>query len=264
MSQEKFWDNTEENGLRTRFEGRKNYPDHVALPETRTTALRSSFGYRSSSEIPAESALGRKKDTIRAIPALETDAALNDAGICGFSIHLNQQFPYNAFVTLDTLQTALDQPGQANVIFVNFDDHQQDVAPPPADDERLRAALHPTLADYGLTIAPVDSIDDRYFNFSSDRMLLDAVTDAAAKAAFAPLDGQPTFTYLANEISAGDGHAKIPYSTITGLDLRAAPPLGPFLDADKQPIAPLADDEIVLNRWAADNMAARREAEAGR
>ncbi len=209
-----------------------------------------------TSEIPAESALGRKKETVQTLPALEYRGAISDVGIGSFSLHFNQQFPYNGFVTLDTLQNALDQPGRANVIFVKLDDlcrrDDNSYAPSIADDELLRRALQPTLADYGLTIAPVG---DRYFNFSSDRMLLDEATDAAARAAFAPLNGQPTFTYLANEISAGDGRAKIPYSTITALDLRTEPPLGPFLTDDGKTIEPLADGEIVLNRWAADDMA---------
>ena len=52
--------------------------------------------------------------------------------------------------------------------------------------------------------------------------------------------------------------AKIPYSTITALDLRTDPPLGPFLSTSGDKIAPLADSEIVLNRWAADDMARQR------
>ena len=44
---------------------------------------------------------------------------------------------------------------------------------------------------------------------------------------------------------------KIPYSTITGVD--STPQLGPLFDEQGQPIT-LADDEIVLNRWAADDL----------
>ncbi len=208
------------------------------------------------SEIPAESALGRKTDTIQTLPALKYEGELAGTGFADFSVNFSQQFPYNAFVPLATVQNALDQPDGANAIFVRFNRdrrrYDEDYAPSPADDDMLRAALKPTLNDYGLTLA---SIDDRYFNFSSDRMLLDEPTDTAAEAAFALLDGQATFTYLANEISAGDAKAKIPYSTITALDLRTEPPLGPFVDADGKAIQPLADDEIVLDRWAADDMA---------
>ena len=60
-------------------------------------------------------------------------------------------------------------------------------------------------------------------------------------------------TYLANTLSVGEGDCakKIPYSTITGVDSIAG--LGPLLDEAGQPIV-LADDEIVLNRWAADDL----------
>ena len=67
---------------------------------------------------------------------------------------------------------------------------------------------------------------------------------------------QPVVTYLANTIAVGEGDAqrKIPYSTITGVD--STPQLGPLLDDTGQPIT-LADDEIVLNRWAADDLGAK-------
>src|SRR5205807_9137155 len=61
-------------------------------------------------------------------------------------------------------------------------------------------------------------------------------------------------TYLANYILAGSGKGKIPYSTVTALDLRAKPPLGPFLTPEGQTIELLKDDEIVLNSWAARDM----------
>src|SRR5690606_399899 len=67
---------------------------------------------------------------------------------------------------------------------------------------------------------------------------------------------QPIVTYLANTISksAGDAERKIPYSTVTGVNSTSE--LGPLFDAEGQPIR-LADDEIALNRWAANQLEAR-------
>ncbi len=69
-------------------------------------------------------------------------------------------------------------------------------------------------------------------------------------------DLQPIVTYLANTIAVGQlaNERKIPYSTIAGVDSTAQ--LGPVLDDGGKPIQ-LADDEIVLNRWAADDLKAQ-------
>ena len=122
----------------------------------------------------------------------------------------------------------------------------------PIDDDLFKRALAPKLADYGLSIQKTPA---GYFNLTSDRMLLEPPIERAAEQAFADLDGQPVFTYLANYILAGDGKAKIPYSTVAALDLREQPPLGPFLTPDGKTIDAIKDDEIVLNSWAADDMA---------
>ena len=46
----------------------------------------------------------------------------------------------------------------------------------------------------------------------------------------------------------------IPYSTITAIDPAAG---GPLVDAEGQPLPPLADDEIVLTSWAAEDQQAK-------
>ena len=55
--------------------------------------------------------------------------------------------------------------------------------------------------------------------------------------------------------------SEIPYSTITAIDFAPQPPLGPFMSPDGQPIGPLADDEIVLNTWAAEDLGVEPGAE---
>ncbi len=205
-----------------------------------------------SGYIPAESALGRKNNNVKTLPALRVSQVIPADRLGRFALYPSQQVPYNAFVSLADLQDKLDQPGKANAIFASIlpaDSFSLD-----AQQTLLAKALRPTLADYGLSIAKTS---DGYFNFTTDRMLLDATTERAAENAFRILGGQPTLTYLANYIMAGDGKAKIPYSTVTALDLRTEPPLGPFLTPDGQTIEPLADDEIVLNSWTADDMAAQ-------
>ncbi|HEV3417282.1 MAG TPA: FtsX-like permease family protein [Pirellulales bacterium] len=202
------------------------------------------------SDIPAESALGRKTETVRSLPALKVSAIIPATGLGRFGLRPTQQLPHNAYVAISTLQKALDQPDRVNAILAGIDPPSD--SPSPADDEMFERALHPKLADYGLSLRETPR---GYFNLTTDRMLLDEPIERAAERAFGDLDGQPTFTYLANYILAANGKAKIPYSTVTALDLRGKPPLGPFRDADGKAIEPLKDDEILLNSWAADDMA---------
>src|SRR5262245_65042832 len=72
-------------------------------------------------------------------------------------------------------------------------------------------------------------------------------------------------TNLANSITKVDGIGRngekergrdvgIPYSTITAID---PVPGGPLVDADGKPLPPLADDEIVLTSWAAEDQQAK-------
>ncbi len=205
-----------------------------------------------ASDIPAESALGRKKDTVRTLPALRVVAIIPAEGLGGFSLRPNQQSPFDAFVAIETLQKALDQPGRANAMFATIEPLQAALA--LAADELLKAALQPKLTDYGLALEKTSA---GYFNFTTDRMLLDEPVDKAAQAAFGPLDGQATLTYLANYILAGSEKkvAKIPYSTVTGLDIRTQPPLGPFLAPDGKIVEPLGERQIVVNSWVAADMA---------
>ena len=74
-----------------------------------------------------------------------------------------------------------------------------------------------------------------------------------------PIARRPLFTYLANTIASGG--REIPYSTITAIDFVADPPMGPFKTTDGQTIARLADDEIVLNTWAAEDLGVQPGAE---
>src|SRR5262249_50223863 len=117
----------------------------------------------------------------------------------------------------------------------------------------LSSLVKPTLEDMGVSIRKTPL---GYFNLTSDRMLLEPAIEEAARKAFAGYEIQPALTYLANYIEAGpEDKAKIPYSTVAALDLTTQPPLGPIVDADDKALERIGDDEIVLNKWAADDLA---------
>ncbi len=202
----------------------------------------------SVSQIPPDSALGRKTETIRN-RRLKVSAIIPAEGLGRFAMNPSQRTPLVAFTAAETLQSMVEQPGKVNAIFVAG---RSTAAPSQAADDALAKAFQPTLADYGLSIAIHKS---GYAQATSNRMLIEPAAAAAIHKAFAHQRPQDIFTYLANTIAAGG--KEIPYSTITAIDFQSEPPLGPFNSTDGAAIGPLTDDEIVLNSWAAEDLGAK-------
>jgi putative ABC transport system permease protein len=201
-------------------------------------------------DIPPDSSLGKKTELI-ANRRLRVADVIAAEGLGRFSLRPNQQVPRNGYLAISDLEAALNQAGRVNAILVSG----RDAGEPPSQqsESRLAELLQPKLADYGLNLRETTL---GYFNLDSERMVLEPPVERAALAAFAPYRSQIALTYLANYISAGPGdRGKIPYSTITALDLTDAPPLGPFKTPGGETIVALADDEILLNSWAADDLA---------
>ncbi len=206
----------------------------------------------SVSQIPPDSPLGRKTETIRN-RRLTVSSIIAAEGLGRFGLHPSQQLPNDAFVAAETLQDALEQPHKVNAIFVSG---RSSLVPTVAAHDALQRCLRPTLADYGIQI---ESHKLGYVQCTSNRMLLEPGVVAAAEKAFSADGPQCVLTYLANTIAA-EGH-EIPYSTITAIDFVANPPLGPFTTPNGQVIEPLRNDEIALNTWAAEDLAVQPGAE---
>ena len=245
-----------------------------------------------ANQIPGESPLGRKSDTVGGLTGLTVVEIVPARGLGGFGLAFTQQLPLNAFVTTATLQDALEVPEKINAILVGGS--QADRAPNEAASAALLSTLRPTLADYGLQLRRVrnvfrdtsggeETIFD-YYNLTTDRMLLSPAVDAAVENALAVDHAEPVLTYLANSIGKGKlphrvlcGHlmtvqalttplisrglsrfvqeeriADIPYSTVTAI--QSTETLGPLVGADGMPIDVLGDREIVLNSWAAADL----------
>ena len=205
-------------------------------------------------EVPADSALGRKTETITSL-RLKIARIVPDRGLGRFALRPSQSLARDAFLNLADIQQALKQPGHVNAILVGHGPAAHDEDSPDAlanHHDALQSLLRPTLADYGLTIrqAPLG-----YFVVESDRMILEPAAVGEAEKAFGPLGAQPAFTYLANTLA--DGEREIPYSTIAAIDFAAATPANGFLTPDGRPVAGLAADEIALNSWAAEDLGAK-------
>ncbi|HYW81108.1 MAG TPA: ABC transporter permease, partial [Thermoguttaceae bacterium] len=205
--------------------------------------------------IPADSPLGRKDETVDS-HRLTVSAIVEAEGLGRFSLRPSQQLPRNAYMSLSGLMGRLDLTDQVNAILVAGKESDE-----ASRDEKGSIAgplLRPTLDDYGIR---VERTERSYVNITTDRMVIEPPVVRSVKAALESLEGepnlevQPALTYLANTIACKD--RTLPYSTITAVDFTTEPPLGPFRSADGQAIGPIGDDQIVLNRWAADDLSAK-------
>jgi ABC-type antimicrobial peptide transport system permease subunit len=147
------------------------------------------------------------------------------------------------FVPLKTLQNMLELEGRVNAVAVARRPKQ---VGDPQDPPR------PELADFGLKVEffEADGSKPALLRISADRLVLSPYVVNLAKKLYGEDGLQPVVTYLANRIEAGD--RSIPYSTVSGVD--SAAPLGPVVDVRGQPVE-LADDEVALNAWAAEQLA---------
>ncbi|MCA9247484.1 MAG: FtsX-like permease family protein [Planctomycetales bacterium] len=206
------------------------------------------------SDVPSDSPLGEKTDLV-AGKRLRIARIVPAQGLGQFSLRPNQQSSLCAFVDRAALAVTLEQPGRANALLVGAKDVKPEGT--AADvSEQLTQALQPQADDYGLKIERVRLVDaaapvNDYYNITSRRMMLPAALLDAAQKNLAGSLAQPALTYLANTIRLESADKQIPYSTVTGIDANTA--LGPY-DLEG---GPLADDEVVLNSWAANELGAQ-------
>ena len=211
-------------------------------------------------QLPADSALGKKEDLVESLVDLELVQIIPDRSLGRFGLRPTQIDSPNIFVPIELLANALyrgalshKQELQANVIFLSAGGEQP---PAPEQTKSLMAALRPTLEDFGLSIKLVrqtklnsNEAVFEYYSLSSDRLVLADEVVAAVQQAFP--DAVPVFTYLANDIRQIDAESGIPFSMITAIDFDDRFPL---LDVKENRIPALAADDIVLNQWAAADL----------
>ncbi|MBA4018382.1 MAG: hypothetical protein C0483_14545 [Pirellula sp.] len=208
--------------------------------------------------VPEESPLGRKTDTVANTSRLKVKFVFPAREFGAFSLRPNQQVTKNAYLTLNALNKFLDKTGRANALLavdyrkIGQDYDYDDVDLLRRSHENWVKALHPKLSDYGLAWTQTKP---GYFNLTSERMLFDPALEAAVLSTYKEYKPQLVFTYLANTIAADA--KEIPYSTIAALDMSDVLPLGPFRTPDGAAIGKIDDDEIVLSRWASEDLGAK-------
>ena len=217
-------------------------------------------------QLPADSALGRKTDLIESLVDLKVAQILPTAGLGRFGLHPSQSDPLNVYVPLELLQNSLQRtvlkhksdPAQANVLLLGSKSN----APPSEEVSReFRSSIRPSLADHGLvlkrvkqTFAPggeTETVFD-YWSLSSDKLVLtNEAVDSIVKAF---PNAKPVFTYLANDIRKSDQSSGVPFSMVAAIEFEER--FKPISAQTNQPIRALSENEIVLNQWAADDIGA--------
>jgi ABC-type antimicrobial peptide transport system permease subunit len=194
------------------------------------------------SEVPIESLFGRKEDVGRTV-RLTLAGVLPRDRLGEFSVKPQQADVRAVFAPLRRLQRDLAVPGQVNTILVSGGGRT---------DAALRTALR--LEDLGVRVTVVDRPPAVVLEGASG--IVSEALEAAGRRAATAVGREPTpvFTYLANTIRKGDRH--IPYSLITAMDL------GQLSSLERQPpglpstAGPAGADTILLNEWAARQLAA--------
>ncbi|MFK7776530.1 MAG: hypothetical protein QM501_00230, partial [Gimesia sp.] len=202
------------------------------------------------SAIPRDSLLGEKEEQSVEI-TLTVKSILGELSNAGrLALMPDQQLPLDLFLSLNTLQKALDldeikasrrdpksRPARINSIFFATDNNAAATsfsAIETAEDLEsiLKSSL--TLADMNLKIAPNEPF--KYLSLESDQMILGPQIEQAGFAAAESLNltTSPVMVYIANEISHTP--PKQPkskslfsmYSIVAGVDFSEHAPFGPF------------------------------------
>jgi len=206
------------------------------------------------SAAPADSPLGRReiRSTGRRVAV---SMVLPEEGLGQFALEPAQATRPLVVAPLALVQGLVDRGDVANVIFAVPRDRTGLKAGGLAAS--LRARLAPTLDDSGLVLDAVAS-DPATIRLTSRRLILPDAVDRAAEAVLAPINARPSLVFLANAISTTGVApvATIPYSTILGI-ADTSLPVGDLVDAAGVRIPPPGPDEIVIDQWMADDLAAQ-------
>jgi putative ABC transport system permease protein len=164
----------------------------------------------------------------------------------GFGLAANQVQPPNVLVPLPRLQKALALANSANVILAGPGPYGDDLS--SGAGAALAKALQPADTELAFRVLP----NPELLEVRSRRIFLDPPVGPAAVRVDEGAVG--ILTYFVNELKVG-GHTT-PYSMVTAIG-----PLGPPAAA-RNPILALlskgmADDQVVINAWLAEDLAAK-------
>lgn len=157
---------------------------------------------------------------------------LDDDSFGRFSLETTQVPQPSVFMPLALLQDAFEFEGRANLLLIKTDDSVASI------EDALKTNAR--LLDYQLSLEWLPTA--KVWEVKSERVFIDG--DIGQALAGGIDNVQPVTSYLVNGINIGDGST--PYSIGSAID----PSTVSFLPDD------LADDEVVINQWTADDLGA--------
>ena len=227
------------------------------ISSTLSSELRSNVGdslvlqIQKPSEIPLES-LHSKKEELGQIVRLTLGEVLSADDLGEFSIQPQQAGVRAIFVPLKALQFELELPGKVNSILVS----EKDGGSSSDKTETLNNLLrqHIKLEDLGISVRSVTQDDRPAISLDHDSKVLaqPLVNVAEETAKGLSLKPSPVFSYLANTITSASG--AIPYSLVTAV---GEEDFDNLLQSSTKPIQSSDPPPIVLNEWAASDLAVR-------
>ena len=207
------------------------------------------------SPLSTETLLGRRDDATLTL-RLVVHEIVPARDIGAFNLLPQQTTSRNAFVPLATLQRAIEQEGRTNALLIATDKNTTISSITPTTLNNALATTT-TPADLGLHLRV--SADHNYVALESNAFLLEPAIETAARAAADTLQLKTTaiLSYLANSIETNATPPReIPYSTVAAIApadaLLATATTTTSLDE-----SPLQPGEILLNDWAAADLAAQ-------
>ncbi|RPH99161.1 MAG: ABC transporter permease [Calditrichaeota bacterium] len=149
-----------------------------------------------------------------------------------FSLENSQVEPHTVFIERNALADLVQMSGRANVLLIGA---RREPLSAAAISHQLREIYTISDAGYSLTTTQNGSIELRSRRVFLDQFVVDSLISRFPQA-------QPIMTYFVNQLSTDE--RQTPYSFVTG----SASPLIP---------SGLKDDEIILNRWTAEDLHAQ-------
>lgn len=213
--------------------------------------------FEQQNDIHRESLLGRRdySDVVQQF-RLTITKIVPDNGIGRFGLHPHQHLPMNAFIAMPALQKVLGIPHKVNALLVGNRNFDQNVS------VDLQGVLSQAwkLSDLGLIVDQ----QENYFAIESSQFILppNIATIVEELATEQNLLSLPVMTYLANQMTIND--QIISYSTISALNVNQLrhkdkngldrTPFGELKLVEGEYPTSLANDEILLNQWAAEDL----------
>ena len=216
-------------------------------------------------DVPADSPLGRRTADSWS-RRLRVAEVLPAEGLGDFSLRPTQVTGGLAITSLATAQATLRQAVPSANVLLSVASTGRAAAIHAAgagagvaqNADVLRAAVKPSLDDLGLVCDT--PAGNGAWRLSSRRLLLPPAADRVAERVLGPLGGRPTLAFLANALTplvdGEPGKASIPYSTVVGIDTVSLP-VGDLVDEQGGLLAIPGPDEIVIDRWMADDLASQ-------